>query len=64
MESGYYDTVDQDYTVLLDNLPGKPEFDEYGQIKPKSLVGVLIGILVPVAILTGHCVYAYVHFLK
>jgi hypothetical protein len=63
-EAVVYEPVEPDCAVLLDNLPGKPEFDEFGQMKPKPLTGALIGIGIPVAILTGHCVYAYIRFLK
>lgn len=49
-----YDPDNPSYAVMLDNLPGKPDIDELGQIRPASPGSGWLVLVLPLLALLGH----------
>ncbi|MBN2532337.1 MAG: hypothetical protein JXB88_05570 [Spirochaetales bacterium] len=43
-----YDPSNPAYAIMLDNLPGSPDFDETGQIKPLPIRSTILVLIPPV----------------
>ncbi|MGD8453005.1 MAG: DUF3592 domain-containing protein [Phycisphaerae bacterium] len=53
-----YDPLRPEKAVLLDNLPGQPRFDEFGQIRTGSVRAALRVLILPAVTIIGHGLYA------
>jgi hypothetical protein len=49
-----YDPRQPDRAVLLDNLPGSPEIDPFGQLYSTNVKGAMLSLLLPGLVIIGH----------
>jgi len=57
-----YDPAAPQRAVMMDELPGSPRFDEFGQIRPSSMGASVRVLLIPLASLIGHGLYALLRY--
>ncbi|MBE0536958.1 MAG: DUF3592 domain-containing protein [Phycisphaerae bacterium] len=57
-----YDPSDPACAVMLDDLPGAPRIDEYGQVRTAAPLAALKAVIIPAAAIIGHGAYLYLRY--